>query len=394
MVLNGLDRLVHDKNLQSIIEGNFGYLCHSASVDQQLTLGVVALQKVFGKRLVKIFGPQHGFVTDVQDNMVESRHYIHPHFKIPVLSLYSETRIPTDEMLEGINTMVVDLQDVGTRVYTYITTLGLLMKKCAEKDIKVVVLDRPNPVGGLQIEGNALQEGFHSFVGHHKIPQRHGLTMAEVGLLTKKYYAPKCRYDYVLMDGWKRQMYYKDTGLAWINPSPNLPTMDGAITFCGTVLFEGTNISEGRGTTRSLEIVGHPGIEPFSFAETVNQALSRTDLQGFVLRPLCFMPTFQKHKDIACGGFQVHVTNPQHFKSWHLSQMLCHLFYKQLGNAFEFHQKAYEYEHSRLAIDLINGTDKIRQWVFESGKIEDLYQLEQMGMKDYLAQRASVLLYT
>lgn len=394
MVLNGLDRLINEKSEQNKIEGNFGYLCHSASVDRNLQLGVIGLQKVFGKRLVKIFGPQHGFVTDVQDNMVESKHYIHPYFKIPILSLYSETRIPTDEMLEGIDTMVVDLQDVGTRVYTYITTLGLLMKKCEEKKIKVVVLDRPNPVGGLQVEGNVLQQGFNSFVGHHKIPQRHGLTMAEVGLLTKKYYTPNCRFDTVLMQGWKREMYYQQTQLPWINPSPNLPTMDGAITFCGTVLFEGTNISEGRGTTRSLEIIGHPMIEPFAMAERFNKELAKTDLTGFVLRPLCFMPTFQKHKDTACGGFQIHVTDPQRFKSWHLSQMLCHLLAKELGTNFEFHQRPYEYEHNRLAIDLINGTDKIRHWVFESGKMGDLLELEKMGMKEYLEQKNSVHLYS
>lgn len=393
MVLNGLDRLIENKELQNKIEGNFGYLCHSASVDKNLRLGVFGLKEVFGDRFKKIFGPQHGFVTDVQDNMVESRHYIHPYFNIPILSLYSETRIPTDEMLEGLDTIIVDLQDVGTRVYTYISTLGLLMKKCGEKNIKIVVLDRPNPVGGLQVEGNVLEEGYHSFVGHHKIPQRHGLTMAEVGLLTKKYYAPNCQYDYVLMEGWTRDMYFKDTGLPWVNPSPNLPTMEGAITFCGTVLFEGTNISEGRGTTRSLEVIGHPTIEPFSLAEKFNKEFSKTNLSGFVLRPICFMPTFQKYKDTACGGFHLHVTNPQQFKSWHVSQMLCHLLAKELGNKFEFHQKPYEYEFNRLAIDLINGTDKIRQWVFESGNIDLLEEIERKNLPVYFEQKKSVHLY-
>ncbi|MCK5882879.1 MAG: DUF1343 domain-containing protein [Bacteriovoracaceae bacterium] len=393
MVLNGLDNLIASKDEQAKITGNIGYLCHSATVDKDLGTGVIRMQEIFGDRLVKIFGPQHGFVTDVQDNMIESTHYIHPYFKLPVLSLYSETRIPTNEMLEGIDTMVVDLQDVGTRVYTYISSLGLLMKKCSEIGVKVVVLDRPNPVSGSIIEGNVLEEGFHSFVGHHKIPQRHGMTMAEVGQLTKKYYTPKCEYDFVPMIGWEREMFFKDTGLHWVNPSPNLPTMDGAVTFTGTVLFEGTNISEGRGTTRSLEVVGHPMIEPFAFVEKLNIELKKTDLEGFTFRPLAFLPTFQKFENETCGGVQIHITNYKKFKSWQVGQFLCQKLYHELGNNFQFHHRPYEYEEGRLAIDLINGNAEVRQWIESNGTIEELRSIESKNMDEYLLQYNSILIY-
>ena len=173
VVITGLERLASDTVLQKLLKGNVGLLCHSASIDRNYTMSVFHLQKILGDRLKKLFGPQHGFVTDVQDNMVESKDFIHPYFKLPIYSLYSTTRIPTDEMLKGLDTIVVDLQDVGTRVYTYIHTLTLLMEKCREKNIRIVILDRPNPVSGSMVEGNILKKGFESFVGRHPIPQRH-----------------------------------------------------------------------------------------------------------------------------------------------------------------------------------------------------------------------------
>lgn len=393
MVLNGLDILAKSKEAQDKVIGNIGYLCHSASVDIKLTHGVLVIQEIFKERLIKIFGPQHGFVTDVQDNMVESEDYIHPFFNIPVHSLYSETRIPTDKMLEGLDTILVDLQDVGTRVYTYISTLGLLMKKCEDKNIKVIVLDRPNPVGGEIIEGTIVEDGFHSFVGHHKIPQRHALTMAEVGLFTQKYLTPNCNYDYIKMNGWSREMFFEDTKQTWINPSPNLSTPNSALTFVGTVLFEGTNLSEGRGTTRALEVVGHPLIEPFEFTKELNEALKETDLTGFILRPIAFMPTFQKFKDECCGGVHIHVTEPKKFKSWKLGQFLCRKFAEKLDEHFEFHTNKYEYEKDRMAIDLINGTDKVTNWIYTSGDLKELESLEQEHMTEYNQKRAEILLY-
>lgn len=393
-VITGLERLIAEKSLQEAVKGNIGYLCHSASIDSQFNSGVVLLQNLFGKRLIKLFGPQHGFVTDVQDNMVETNHYIHPFFKIPVYSLYSETRIPTDEMLSEIDTLIIDLQDVGTRVYTYISTLSLLMEKVQKKDIKLLILDRPNPVGGEIIEGPVLQSDFKSFVGRYPIPQRHSLTMAEVGLYGRDVLKTDCHLDVIPMKNWKRNFFWRDTQLPWVLPSPNLPTPEGALTFVGTVLFEGTNISEGRGTTRPLEISGYPEIEPFSFCQRVQKTLQQEGLsEGFNLRPIVFLPTFQKHQGKNCGGIHIHPTDFPKFRSWSVAQMICREFKRELGEKFEFHNKPYEYEFHKLAIDLINGGEEVRHWVNRLGSFSDLNKIEQQGHNNFFQERERILLY-
>ncbi len=393
-VVTGLERLINEKSLQESIKGNIGYLCHSASIDSKFNTGVVLLQKLFGSRLKKLFGPQHGFVTDVQDNMMETAHYVHPFFKIPVYSLYSETRTPTDEMLEGLDTLIIDLQDVGTRVYTYISTLSLIMEKCVGLDIKLVVLDRPNPVGGEMIEGCILRPGYESFVGRYPIPQRHSMTMGEVGLFGQKVLHTNCHLEIIPMKNWKRSMYWNDTGLPWVLPSPNLPTSEGAITFAGTVLFEGTNVSEGRGTTRPLEIAGFPEIESFDFVTRIMKTFKEEGLtEGFNLRPIIFLPTFQKHAGKNCGGVHIHPTENSTFKSWSVSQMLCREFKRELGDKFEFHNKPYEYEFHKLAIDLINGSDEVRFWVDKLGSFSELQKIETQGHHEFLNKRQDILLY-
>ncbi|WP_127716115.1 exo-beta-N-acetylmuramidase NamZ domain-containing protein [Halobacteriovorax sp. HLS] len=390
MTITGIERLDEQTQLDKI-EGNVALLCHSASVDRNFKHSVEILNSFIGNRLKKIFGPQHGFVTDVQDNMIETKDFIHPYFKIPVHSLYGETRIPTDEMLEGIDTLVVDLQDVGTRVYTYISTLTLAMEKCAQLGVKVVVLDRPNPVGGLNIEGTILEEKFKSFVGRFEMPQRHAMTMGEVGHFAKKNFNIDVAYDVIEMKHWQRSMNWHDCKLPWLNPSPNLPTPEGALTFVGTVLFEGTKLSEGRGTTRSLEVVGHPSIEPFSFLEKINKNIG--PIEGAIFRPCTFHPMFQKHAGTTCGGVHIHVTNWNTFKSWTASQLLCREFYAHLGDEFQWQDAAYEYEYDKLAIDLINGTEKVKHWVESNGSLDDLQRIESTGMDLYFSRRDNALLY-
>lgn len=393
-VRTGLERLISDKSLQNKFKGNIGYLCHSASVTSNLEHGLLALQRVFGNRLTKIFGPQHGFVTDVQDNMVESTHYIHPFFKLPVYSLYSETRIPTDEMLEGLDHILVDLQDVGTRIYTYIYTMTLLMEACQKKGIEVVILDRPNPIDGVTLEGNILDLKYASFVGRHPIPVRHAMTMGEIALMHKKYWgASECKLTVIEMENWKREMSYEETNLPWVLPSPNLATVEAAYTFVGTVLYEGTNISEGRGTTRSLEIIGHPKIEAFSFHEKLKPILKEANLTGFILRPLVFLPTFQKHAGKPCGGFQIHVTDRKSFEPWRLCQYLLREMYHELGSEFQWKGPPYEYEFHKVPVDLINGTDELRLWVQKRGSEEEYQMIMQKGQQEFKEQRDSVLLY-
>lgn len=393
-VSTGLDKLLNSKEIQSKYSGNIALLCHSASVDKNLNHALPALINVFGERLVKVFGPQHGFVTDVQDNMVETDHYIHPHFKLPVYSLYSETRVPTDEMLKGIDHLFIDLQDVGTRIYTYIYTMTYVLEACASKDIEVVILDRPNPVNANKIEGNILDTKFSSFVGRHPIPVRHGLTIGEVALMHQKYWAKdQTSLSIIEMDGYQRSMSYEQTGLPWVMPSPNLPTVEGCYTFVGTVLFEGTNISEGRGTTRSLEIIGHPNIEPWTFTEHCSQVLAKAGEEGFTLRPLYFQPTFQKHANKSCGGFQIHVTDRSKFNPWVVNQLLCREIRNKLKTDFKYKEDPYEYGVDMNPLDMINGTDKLRLWLEKNGDLEELLEIEKQGRKEYLEQRSSILLY-
>ncbi len=394
MILTGLERLLAENDLQKSIKGNIGYLSHSASITHDYKNGVVELRKIFGERIVKLFGPQHGFVTDVQDNMIETKHFVHPYFKIPVYSLYSETRIPTDEMLEGIHTLIIDLQDVGTRVYTYISTLTLILEKCHKRDIEIIVLDRPNPVGGEMVEGNVLEDEFQSFVGKLPIPQRHSLTMGEVGNFAKLVKKLDVSLKIIEMKNWKRSMFFKDTNLPWVNPSPNLSTMDSAVTFVGTVLFEGTNLSEGRGTTRALEIIGHPKIEAFSFTEHLNAILLKEGLgDATIFRPQVFFPMFQKFSGSACGGVHIHILNYTKARPWIVGQILCREFYHLLKDDFKWNDKPYEYEHGRLAIDLINGSKNVRHWVEKNGSVKELLEIEKAGIQNFTKLREQVLLY-
>jgi uncharacterized protein YbbC (DUF1343 family) len=392
-VRTGLDILTKDNNLQKKFKGNVALVCHNASIDSTYTHGILKFKEMFGSRFIKIFGPQHGFSTDVQDNMVETDHYIHPYFNIPVYSLYSETRIPTDEMLEGIDHLFIDLQDVGCRVYTYIYTLTLILEKCANKDIEVIVLDRPNPINGIDVEGNLLELEFESFVGRHSIPMRHGMTMGEVALMHQNLWTnKKTNLKVIKMLNWKREMFFEDTKLPWLLPSPNLARSESACTFPSTVLLEGTNLSEGRGTTQSLEIVGHPKIEPFSFYENhLSNVIKSTRLEGFVLRPITFLPTFQKYANQVCGGFQIHITNKKVFKPWRVGQLVLREFYHYLGNDFEWNKKPYEYNFTQLPIDLINGSSKLRHWVENNDNIEMLDSFE--ILHDYKLQLNETKIY-
>lgn len=393
-VKTGLDRLELDSDLRQQFTGRIGYLCHSASVNGELEHGLQVMQRLFGPKLERVFAPQHGFVTDVQDNMVESDHYVHPHFKLKIYSLYSETRIPTDEMLQGLDHIFVDLQDVGTRIYTYIYTMTLLLEACAKKNIEVIILDRPNPIGLDTIEGNILKPEFASFVGRHPLPVRHALTMGEVALMHQKFWAhAKTNLRVIKMLGIDRHMSFEDTKLPWVMPSPNLPTVEAAYTFVGTVLFEGTNISEGRGTTRSLEIIGHPKFDPWKYEKHFEEVMRKANLTGFKLRPLSFLPTFQKHKGEACGGFQIHVLDRKHFKPWRVCQLLCREFRNILGSDFKYKTDAYEYEFEKMAIDLINGDERLKEWYETNGSSDFLDEIEAEGMEKYLQQRKEILLY-
>ena len=392
-VQTGLDILTNDKNLQNKYNGNVALLCHNASIDATYTHAAVKFKEIFGLRFVKMFGPQHGFSTDAQDNMIETDHFIHSYFNIPVYSLYSETRIPTDEMLEGIDHFFIDLQDVGCRMYTYIYTLTHILEKCIDKDIEIIVLDRPNPLNGIDLEGNILESEFESFIGRHPIPVRHAMTIGEVALMHQAFWTKKkVKLDIIKMQHWKREMFFEDTKLPWLLPSPNLARSESAFTFPATVIFEGTELSEGRGTTQSLEIVGHPKIEPYSFYKThLSNCVKESKLKGFALRPITFLPTFQKQANKVCGGFQIHITDKKTFQPWRVGQLLMREIYHHLGDDFEWKQPPYEYNYTQKPIDIINGTDKLRLWVENNEPIEKLTTFE--NLEAYRNQLNEIKIY-
>ncbi len=392
-VQSGLDVLSKDKTLQQKFKGNVALLCHNASIDSEYIPAALRFKEMFRSRFIKLFGPQHGFSTDAQDNMIETDHFIHSYFNIPVYSLYSETRIPTDEMLEGIDHLFIDLQDVGCRMYTYIYTLTLILEKCADKDIQIIVLDRPNPINGIDIEGNILDMEFESFIGRHPIPVRHAMTIGEVALMHQKYWVKKkANLEVIKMHLWKREMYYEDTQLPWLLPSPNLARSESVFTFPTLVLFEGTLLSEGRGTTQSLEIFGHPKIEPYSFyTNHLSNNIKKSNLKGFAIRPITFLPTFQKHANTVCGGFQVHITDRKSFQPWRVGQFLMREIYHHLGNNFQWKNPPYEYDYLHQPIDIINGSDKLRLWVESNESLELLDTLE--NLDEYKHQLDEIKIY-
>ena len=393
-VLTGLDILSKNTNLQKKFKGTIALLCNNASIDTDYTPAALKFKEMFGDRFIKLFGPQHGFSTDAQDNMIETDHFIHPYLKIPVYSLYSETRIPTDEMLNGINHFFVDLQDIGARMYTYIYSLTLLLEKCSDKNIDIIILDRPNPLNGITLEGNILDLKFSSFIGRHPIPVRHGLTIGEVALMHQKYWSnSSATIEIIKMENWNRSMYYEDTKLPWLLPSPNIARVESTLTFPATVFFEGTNLSEGRGTTQPLEIFGHPKIDSFYFFEKhLKTMVKNSKLEGFNVRPINFLPTFHKHQDSLCGGFQIHVTDKHKFKPWRVGQLMLREMYHYLGEDFQWLNPPYEYNYTQMPIDIINGTDVLRHWVEKKGHLETLIHLE--NLESYIAQSNTVKLYS
>ena len=353
MVRLGSDLLLSSSRLKGT---RVGVVCNHASLDRGFLHIVDRLAAADHLTLAAIFGPQHGFRSDVQDNMIETPHANEPGRRVPIYSLYSETREPTAEMLSGIDVLVIDLQDVGARIYTYIYTMANCMRACARHRIPVIVCDRPNPIGGVDVEGARLVPGFESFVGQFPIPMRHGMTIGELASLFNEVFSIGAQLEVVSMEGWRRDMYADQTGLPWVMPSPNMPTLDTAIVYPGTVLFEGIMLSEGRGTTRPFELVGAPWIDAERFARDMN-ALGLT---GVHFRPAVFEPTFQKHAKQTCGGCQIHVIARHLFKPVLVGVALAGMFRRTNPSKFAWRQPPYEYEHDKMPIDILAGADTLR----------------------------------
>jgi uncharacterized protein YbbC (DUF1343 family) len=356
----GTDQLIGSGRLRG---ARIGIVCNHASVSHGFAHIVDRLTAADEVRLAAIFGPQHGFRSDVQDNMIETPHRDDPSRRVPIYSLYSETREPTAEMLKGLDLLVIDLQDIGARIYTYIYTMANCLRAGARHRVPVIVCDRPNPINGVDVEGAALVPGFESFVGQFPIPMRHGMTIGELARLFNEHFAIGAALEVVKMEGWTRDMYADATALPWVMPSPNMPTLDTAIVYPGMVLFEGIMISEGRGTTRPFELVGAPWIEAERFAREMNAL----QLPGAYFRPAVFEPTFQKHAKQACGGCQIHVTDRAAFKPVLTGVALAAMFHKTNPTKFAWRQPPYEYEHDKMPIDILAGSAVLREQI-EAGE--------------------------
>ena len=366
-----------------------GIVCNHASVDHAFRHIVDRLIEEPGVQLAAIFGPQHGFRSDVQDNMIETPHRDDAARRVPVYSLYSDTREPTPEMLHGLDVLVIDLQDIGARIYTYIYTMANCLRAAARHGVPVIVCDRPNPIGGTQVEGAALAPGFESFVGQFPIPMRHGMTIGELARLFNDSFKIGAELEIAPMERWQRRMYWDQTRLPWVIPSPNMPTLDTAIVYPGTVLFEGVLLSEGRGTTRPFELVGAPWIDADRFAAAMNEL----ELPGVYFRPAVFQPTFQKHAQQTCGGCQIHVMHRDEFRPVLTGVALIDMFRRFDPGRFAWRPPPYEYEHHKAPIDILAGADVLRRQIETETPLRAIVASWRADEDEFARARRPYLLY-
>ena len=397
----GIDRLINEPALRKPLAGKrVALLAHPASVTRELVHSLDALAAFREIKLVAAFGPQHGLRGDKQDNMIESPEFRDPVHGIPVFSLYGEVRRPTAAMMDSFDVLIVDLQDVGCRVYTFITTLRYVLEAAAQHRKAVWVLDRPNPVGR-PVEGLCLRSGWESFVGAGPLPMRHGITLGELAKWFVKALRLDVELNVITMEGWNPAgapgFGWPLGERPWVNPSPNASNLSMARCYPGTVMLEGTTLSEGRGTTRPLELFGAPDLEPRALMAKMH-ALVPDWLRGCRLRECWFEPTFNKHAGKLCAGIQIHVDDPaydhENFEPWRLMALAFKAIRALKPDYDLWRDFPYEYEHDRLAIDLINGSELLRQWVDDPAAMSaDLDALAIPDEKSWLEERESVLLY-
>lgn len=387
MVRTGLDVIAAGGG-PALAGARVGLLANQASVTSSLEHARDVLRRR-GMELACLFGPQHGPAGQTQANMIEWEGYRDPELGIPVHSLYGGSREPTAEMLEGLDALVIDLPDVGARPYTYVWTGLLTMRACAAAGVRAIVLDRPNPIGGAAVEGPLLGAGFESFVGLRRLVMRHGMTIGEVLAMLRSEDRLDGPFEIVPAEGWRRSMHFEDTGLPWVPPSPNIPTPRTALLYAGTVLLEGTNISEGRGTTTPFELVGAPWIDPRGFA----RALGKTRVEGAVFRPAVFRPTFDKHAGEDCGGVQIHVTDRSVFRPVACAVSVILAASAQHPEGFRWAEPPYEYETVKPPIDILYGGTGLREAAAsgtEPGRLASVWVPDERAFAE---RRRSFLLY-
>ena len=385
----GLERLLEEVPA-SIERSRVGLICNQASVDHGFRHAADLVHEHPDIDLRALFGPQHGIRGDVQDNMIETEHGVDRKTGLPVHSLYSETREPTDAMLQDIDALVFDMQDVGCRIYTFVYTLANCMRAARRLGKKVIVCDRPNPINGASMAGNILEPEYASFVGQFPLPTRHGMTVGELAQMFNEHFKIGCDLEVIPMIGWKREFWHDDTDAPWVMPSPNMPTLDAATVFPGAVHFEGTQVSEGRGTTKPFELIGAPYIDPDDYADRLNGL----GFAGVFFRSCVFQPTFQKHAGVSCGGVQIHVTDRDVFQPWSAGIAMAKFAHDMYPNEFRWKEPPYEYVFDKNPFDVISGTAKIRE-AFEQGiELDVIVEETKAPLDEFKKLREGFLLYS
>lgn len=384
----GLDVLV--SRLPHLLAGRrVGLLCHQASVTRDLTHAIDAVRAIPRVKLVALFAPEHGIAGTAQD-LIHVGNARDRATGLAVWSLYGERLAPTPAMLRGLDALVIDLQDVGSRYYTFVWTMTLAMEACARADVPVIVLDRPNPLGGEQIDGNVGDPAYRSFVGRYPLATRHGMTIAELAAYLNETHGIGADLTVVPMEGWRRAMEWEATGLPWVLPSPNMPTLDTARVYPGGCLIEGTNLSEGRGTTRPFELIGAPYLDGRKLAT----ALTRRKLPGVAFRHAAFLPAFQKHAGVACEGVQLHVTDRRRFRSFSTSIALIAEARRQAPRQFKWRKPPYEFETRKWPIDLLGGGDGVRLAIERNVPLARLERSWRPALAAFVRARRPYLLYS
>jgi uncharacterized protein YbbC (DUF1343 family) len=388
-VILGIEQL---KALQPswLHKARLGLLCNQASVDATLRPSRDIVAELAGKNLRALFSPQHGITGDAQANMIETEDSVDPDLAIPVYSLYSaKTRTPTEEQLAKIDCLLIDLQDVGTRVYTFATTMGLCLEAAARYKKKVVVLDRPNPINAEQVEGNILKEGLRSFVGFAPMPMRHAMTMGELARFFNKERQIGADLEIIPMQGYKREYFFSDTGLPWVPPSPNMLSPATALVYPGQVLLEGTNCSEGRGAARPFELFGAPFIE----AGLLRKKLEKRKLAGCFFVETSFTPSFDKWQGELCHGLEIQITDARVYKPYYTTLAIIQELITAWPDSFSWLPPPYEYEFEKLPIDIISGDEAIRKGLEARRNLEEMEASWQEDLVGFLAKRKQYLLY-
>ncbi len=386
-VFLGID-LIEEKLDKKFFNSKVGVLTNPSGINFNFQSTVEVILKSENLKLKAIFGPQHGFTGHTQANMVEWEGFKDPLLKIPIYSLYGKRREPKEEWLSDLNLLIIDLQDIGSRYYTYIWTMALCFKICEKINLPVLVLDRPNPIGCKNLEGFVLKEEFSSFVGFHPLPIRHGMTICEVALYFKENFYKKLDLYIIPMKNYKRSYFFEDTKANWVMPSPNIPTIDTCFLYPGACLLEGTNISEGRGTTKPFEIFGAP-----FFEERIEKEIRKIKIDGGFLRPLYFQPTFDKYKGEICKGFQVHILNRKSFKPFKTFVSILKIIFDLYEKNFEWKKPPYEYEFEKMPIDILAGTDLLRKGIEGKISLKDMEEIWEGECKEFQKLRKNYLLY-